>query len=392
MSKLNDLIKSLCSNDIKYICVKDIVDVVNDYKSIKKNSISKFGQFPVIDQGKKFISGYSNDESLVIKKGEFIIFGDHTREIKYINFPFIPGDSGVKVLTVNKDFVLCKYVYHCLKNLEITNRGYNRHWTVLAPMTIPVPPVEVQNEIVKILDKFSELEASLEAELKARISQYDFWREKLCGGELSYLIQEEKARRIKLNKICEVGTLTRGKRFVKADAVEDGVACIHYGELYTYYGISAYKTKSYINEKLANKLRFAEKGDVVIVGAGENNVDIGVGVAWLGEEKPAIHDACYIFKHPFNPKYISYYLRTKLYHNQLKRWVSEGKICAVSAKGIGECIIPIPSVARQNEIVSILDMFDKLINDITVGIPAEIELRRKQYEYYRNKLLNFEEI
>lgn len=79
-----------------------------------------------------------------------------------------------------------------------------------------------------------------------------------------------------------IGTLTRGKRFVHADATDTGVPCIHYGELYTYYGVYAKKAKSHIREELRNKMRYAHKGDVVIVGAGENKTDIGVGL--LGKE------------------------------------------------------------------------------------------------------------
>ena len=187
-----------------------------------------------------------------------------------------------------------------------------------------------------------------------------------------------------------IGTLTRGKRFVHADATETGTQCIHYGELYTYYGVAADKAKSFISPELAAKLRFAHKGDVVIVGAGENKDDIGVGVAWFGDEDVVVHDACYTFKHDQNPKYISYYLRTNMYHQQIKRYVSEGKICAISADGLGRALIPIPSREEQDRIVSILDNFYNLCNDISSGLPAEIEARQLQYSYYRDKLLSFD--
>ena len=106
--------------------------------------------------------------------------------------------------------------------------------------------------------------------------------------------------------ISEIGTLTRGKRFVHADAVDDGIPCIHYGELYTYYGIWTDSARSHVRKELASKLRYAQKNDVIIVGAGENDVDIGIAVAYLGDEQVAIHDACYILHHSLDPKYISY--------------------------------------------------------------------------------------
>ena len=192
-----------------------------------------------------------------------------------------------------------------------------------------------------------------------------------------------------MKKLSELGTLQRGKRFVKADSVVQGFPCIHYGELYTHYGVWATESKSFLRPEQVLKLRTASKGDVVIVGAGENDIDIGVGVAWYGESDVAVHDACYTFKHNLNPKFISYYLRSRSYHFQIKKYVSSGKICAISGEGIGQACVPVYSLEEQERIVSILDRFDALCNDISIGLPAEIEARKKQYEYYRDKLLTF---
>ena len=185
--------------------------------------------------------------------------------------------------------------------------------------------------------------------------------------------------------ISEIGTLTRGKRFVHADAVDDGIPCIHYGELYTYYGIWTDSARSHVRKELASKLRYAQKNDVIIVGAGENDVDIGIAVAYLGDEQVAIHDACYILHHSLDPKYISYCLRTEDYHRQIKKYVSSGKICAISAEGIGKAVIPVPPLEVQREIVRVLDNFTFLSAELS----AELSARRKQYEYYRNQLLTF---
>ena len=192
----------------------------------------------------------------------------------------------------------------------------------------------------------------------------------------------------------DIGSFERGKRFVHADAVDKGIPCIHYGEIYTFYGAIANKHKSDIREDIEEekKLRYAIKNDVVIVGAGENDIDIGIGVAWLGDYKIAVHDACYIFSHQQNPKYISYCLRTSSYHQQIKRFVSRGKICAISSMGIGSAYIYLPPIEKQNEIVEKLEKFDILVNDLVNGLPAEIEARQKQYEYYRDKLLTFKKL
>lgn len=168
-----------------------------------------------------------------------------------------------------------------------------------------------------------------------------------------------------------------------------GKPCIHYGEMYTYYNIWADRSKSFISAELASKLRAAKKGDVVFVAAGETVEDIGKATAWLGEEDVVIHDACFFYKSTLNPKYVAYFSRTKQFHDQIKKHISSGKISAINAKGLEKVIIPVPSPEEQERIVNILDKFDTLTTSIIEGLPKEIELRKKQYEYYRNKLLTF---
>lgn len=191
--------------------------------------------------------------------------------------------------------------------------------------------------------------------------------------------------------MSELGKFQRGKRFVKDDIVSEGVPCIHYGEMYTYYGTWAKESKSFLSEELVERkdLRIAENGDVIIVAAGETIEDIGLGTAWLGDEGVVIHDACFSYRSPLNPKYVAYFTRTKQFHNQIKKHISSGKISAINARGLEKVLIPVPSPEEQARIVSILDKFDTLTTSISEGLPKEIELRKKQYEYYRDKLLTF---
>lgn len=153
--------------------------------------------------------------------------------------------------------------------------------------------------------------------------------------------------------------------------------------------MTATKTKGYLDEELVKKLRFAQPNDVVVVCAGENDMDIGVGVAWLGDEPAVVHDACCILHHNQSPRYISHFLRTHNYHLQMKKYVKNGKISSLPASGLAEALMPLPSLEEQERIASILDRFDSLTNDLAAGLPAEIEKRRQQYEYYRDKLLTF---
>lgn len=191
--------------------------------------------------------------------------------------------------------------------------------------------------------------------------------------------------------MSEIGTFIRGKRFVRTDIVNDGVPCIHYGDMYTYYGLDATKSKGMLRNELAPKMRYAQKNDVVIVAAGENKEDIGIGMAWLGDKPAAVHDACFIFKSDLYPQYVSHYLRTNYYHKQIVKYVSEGKICSISAKGLGSAIIPIPPYEEQVRIATLLNKFDELVSDLVQGLPAEIAAVKEQYEYYRNKLLSLPE-
>ncbi len=204
------------------------------------------------------------------------------------------------------------------------------------------------------------------------------------------LIEELCPDGVKLMKLGDLGEFIRGKRFVKTDIVPEGTPCIHYGEMYTHYKIWATEAKSFLESNLAVKLRFAQHGDVVIVSAGETIEDIGNGVAWLGEENVVIHDACFAFRHKMNPKFISYFFQTKFFRSQIKRHISSGKISSINALGLSKALMPIPPLSIQHEIVSILDMFTHLEAELKHELEAELEARKKQYEYYRNELLNFE--
>lgn len=191
--------------------------------------------------------------------------------------------------------------------------------------------------------------------------------------------------------MSELGIFQRGKRFVKDDMISEGVPCIHYGEMYTYYGTWAKESKSFLSEELVERknLRIAENGDVVIVAAGETIEDIGLGTAWLGDEGVVIHDACFSYRSTLNPKFVAYFTRTKQFHDQIKKHISSGKISAINARGLEKVLIPVPSPEEQERIVTILDKFDILTSSISEGLPKEIELRKKQYEYYRDLLLTF---
>ncbi len=225
-------------------------------------------------------------------------------------------------------------------------------------ITIPFPSISEQQAIVSRLDAaFAKIDA-----LKANAEKQLNDARALFQAELSESMMPKEGWEEKtIGDICEI---IRGKRFVRADIVQDGVPCIHYGDIYTHYGLSVTKTRGCIKPELEKKMRFEEKNDVVVVQAGENNWDIGVGVAYFGEEPAAVHDACFILKHKQNPMYISYYLRSYNYHWYLVDYVHEGKICSFLKPALEKASIPLPPLSEQQQIVAHLDALSAKVKEL----------------------------
>lgn len=310
--------------------------------------------------------------------------------VQYYKGKFLTGDNRIAVSN-DSNYLNTKYLFYFLKKNIVLLESFYRGAGIKHPsmasvldVEIPIPTLEIQQKIVSILDSFTGIAAELKNELTARKRQYEYYREQL------FVFDEKKVKHFPMGD-QSIGVFQRGKRFVKTDLISEGISVIHYGEMYTHYGTWADKTKSFLSHELVkNKnLRFASKGDVVIVAAGETIEDIGMGTAWLGDEGVVVHDACFSYKTILNPKFVAYFSRTKHFHNQIKKHISSGKISAINANGLGKTIIPVPSKEEQERIVSILDKFDTLTTSISEGLPKEIELRIKQYEYYRDMLLSF---
>ena len=185
----------------------------------------------------------------------------------------------------------------------------------------------------------------------------------------------------------EIGQFQRGRRFTKADVVEDGIPSIHYGEIYTHYGVAAAETVSHVRADLATQLRFASQGDVVIAGVGETVEDVGKAVAWLGAADVAIHDDCFLYRHSMDPKYVSYYLQTEAFHSQKRRHVARAKVKRLSAQGLAGTTIPVPPLEVQREIVRVLDTFTALEAELEAELDAELEARRRQYAHFKSVLV-----
>ncbi|WP_456480297.1 restriction endonuclease subunit S, partial [Nautilia sp.] len=228
-------------------------------------------------------------------------------------------------------------------------------------------------------DNFTELTAELTAELSLRKKQYEFYRDKL----LTFSNDE-----VEWKKLGEIGQVIRGNGMQKKDFVENGFPAIHYGQIYTKYGLSATKTFTFVSNELAKKLKIANKNDLLIATTSENDEDVLKPLAWLGE-KTAISGDMMLFRHNENVKYLAYYFQTTMFQKQKLKYITGAKVRRISKDNLEKFKIPIPPIEKQKEIVAILDKFDTLTNSISEGLPKEIELRQKQYEYYRDMLLSF---
>ena len=201
------------------------------------------------------------------------------------------------------------------------------------------------------------------------MSQIDDLIAKLCPNGVDF------------RAIGDFGELVRGNGMPKADFVESGVGCIHYGQIYTYYGIWTAKTKSFIPAEKAEKLAKVDPGDLVITNTSENIEDVCKAVAWIGETQIVTGGHATVLKHDQDPKYLSYYLQTPHFFAEKKKHATGTKVIDVSAKSLAKIRIPVPPLEVQREIVKVLDTFTQL--------EAELEARRRQYKYYRDALLMY---
>lgn len=392
MSRINELIRALCPEGVKFIPLGEALRNFDSKRRPITKSDRQGGEYPYY--GANGIQDYVAD---YIFDGTFLLVGEDGSVKKSDGRPVLNWATGriwvnnhAHVLQSIRDDLDLRFVYFYLQTVDIsalvtggTQPKLNQK--SMNSISLAVPPLEVQREIVRILDQFSLLEAELgselEAELEARQKQYGYYRD--------WLISAVDGQAVSMG---ELGTFMRGRRFTKNDVVDEGVPSIHYGEIYTDYGVSASHAKRKVRSDMAGQLRYAQPRDVIFAGVGETVEDVGKAVAWLGSEPVAVHDDTFSFTSELDPKYVAYAVQTRDFHSQKANHVARGKVKRLSATGLAKITIPVPNVAEQKRIVAVLDAFDALINGLSIGLFTELAARRKQYEYYRDKLLTFSEV
>ena len=384
MSKLQELIQQYCPDGVEFqtvdkIIADNFIKVITPKKKIQRNDYKNVGSVPIISQEIEYISGYCDENDDNIKKGIYICFGDHSEHIKYIDFAFVQGADGLKIMKMNSNQINPKYFYYAVCQFYNRKNNYERHFKYFRNTEIPVPPLEVQVEIVRILDKFSEvtkeLQTKLEEELTARQKQYEYYSSKLfLDLDVPNIEMSELANFVYgyTDTAKDVGDT----RFIRITDINE-------------QGYLKNEDKKYITLTEEAQKSVLMKGDIIMARTGAT---FGK-VLYFDSDFPSVY-ASFLIKIIPNEKLLSRYYwhftKTPLYWEQANKLVTTGGQPQFNTPAVKKIKIPIPSIEEQNRIVSILDRFDSLCNDMKTGLPAEINARQKQYEYYRDKLLTFE--
>ena len=371
---IDRLVAELCPDGVEYRPLGELLGYEQPTKYlVSSKDYDDSYPTPVLTAGKTFILGYTNETEGIYpasKEEPVIIFDDFTTAFKWVEFPFKAKSSAMKMLTLKSgNNSLFKYVYYAMQCIVYNSSDHARQWiSKYSNIEVPVPPLEIQEAIVEILDKFTNLEAELEAELEARTLQYDYYRDSLFEAldcprvPLGSLGVRNKGIAITASKMRtlepgnkDVRIFAAGSTFVDTDSsfipdkgILEGPAIIVKSR--GHIGFEYYEGK------------FTHKNELWSYSLTSDLVE---------------------------QKFIYYYLLTQAYHlHELARGKSV-KLPQLAVKDTDELLVPLPSLEEQQRIVDILDRFDTLTTSLSEGLPAELAARRSQYEYYRDQLLSF---
>ena len=388
MSRLAELIEELCPDGVEYRPLGELLVYQQPTPFlVSSKDYDPSYPTPVLTAGATFLLGYSSETHGVYaasKDDPVIIFDDFTTASKWVDFPFKLKSSAAKILTAADPNVAdIRFLYFLMQTLNYQVGSHTRHWiAVYSKMPVCCPPLEVQREIVRILDQFT----TLEAELEARRTQYEHYRNRLLSYES--LVARGPVEMVKLG---DVSHISAGYGFPKS---EQGRLS---GE-YPFYKVSDMNrprnrvflegAANYLAESDLRRLKMTPfpVGSIVFpkIGAAiATNKKRILSVPSLVDNNVAV-----CIPEGIDAKYLYYWF---LEQDLLTVAHDSGAVPSIRKADLEQLDVPMPTVEEQTQIVAILDRFDALVNDISSGLPAEIEARRTQYEYYRDRLLSFPE-
>ena len=380
MSKIEELILELCPDGVEYRELGECLDYEQPTKYIvKRTNYDKSFATPVLTAGQSFILGYTDENDGIYKaNGEksVVIFDDFTTSFHWVDFDFKVKSSAMKILTPKKDIDF-RFVFYAMKCILYNPQDHARQWiSTYSKFQIPIPPLPIQQEIVNILDKFTLLEAELEAELEARKKQYEYYRNELLNFE---------GKDVEWKTIKDVCIFSNGKGHEK-NIVDSGSYIVVNSKFISSNG----KVRKYSNTQICPLFI-----DEVLMVMSDLPNGKALAKCFLvdQDDKYTLNQRICSLRPKNKNELISKFLLYISNRNPQLLWFDNGVDQTNLRKDdILDITIPIPPLAEQQRIVDILDKFDALVNDISIGLPAEIAARRKQYEYYRGKLLDFKNI
>lgn len=351
------------------------------YKYLLANEITPLivgdGDVKILTTSKSNLHTTKELASDNLAKGEIVsIPGGGNPNIQYYNGYFITSDNRIAT-SLDTSVLSNKFLYYWMENNKEIIASFYRGAGIKHPsmlkilnLQIPIPPITIQHKIVEILDNFTELEAELEAELEVRKKQYTYYRDQL-------LLNQKKAE---WKTLGDIGKVCMCKRIMKNQTnTVDGIPFYKIGT----FGkeADAYISKE-LYEEYKNKYSYPKKGEVLISAAGT------IGRAVIFDGNPSyFQDSNIVWIENDESLVLNKYL---YYFYSVADWRLEGgAIKRLYNDNLKAVKIPVPTLSEQRHIVSILDQFEFLANGISYGLPAEINARHQQYEYYRDQLLTF---
>lgn len=376
MGKIDELIKQFCPDGVQKVPLGDVLDYEQPSKYIVKSTeYDNSYNIPVITAGKGFLLGYTNEQTGVYaasKENPTIIFDDFVTSFHWVDFPFKVKSSAMKMLTCKDKGNSFRFIYYAMCEIGFVAKEHSRHWiSVYSKIEVPLPPLVVQKEIVEILDTFTGMIANLQEELEQRQKQFEYYRNQLL------VFKDGKIKNITIGKVGDIGKICMCKRIMKSQT--NTVCGIPFYKIGTFgKDADAYISKD-VFEEYKKLYSYPKKGDVLMSASGT----IGRTVVFDG--KPSyFQDSNIVWVDNDEKKVLNPYLK---YYYQIAKWETQGgTIKRLYNSLLANTEIRYPSLEKQQEIVDKLDTFEALVSNIK----QEIELRQKQYEYYREKLLTFE--
>lgn len=385
MKNLENLILELCPDGVEFVKLGDVLDYEQPTKYIVKCKDYQNEGMPVLTAGQTFILGYTDETNGIFvasKENPVIIFDDFTTSFHWVDFNFKVKSSAMKMLRVSSEReVSFRFVYYAMKCIKYQTLEHSRQWiSKYSQIEIPLPPIEVQTEIVRILDKFTSLEAELEAELDCRKRQYEYYRDKLLSFEN---VEGQEVEWKKMSEVCKNICSGGTPLTSKAEYYDGNIPWLRTQEV-DYCEIHS-TLRNITQLGLDNSSAKMIPANCVIVAM------YGATAAKVAINKIPLctNQACCNLEIDEKQALVRYVYQWICKQYEVLKAMGEGSQHNINAKKVKDFEIPIPSLEEQNRIVSILDRFESLTTSLQSGLPAEIAARRQQYEHYRDKLLTF---